>query len=106
MAEYRQSEESRRRLQAMEETEDGFTISEIDMELRGAGDFFGTQQSGLPAFRIADLMTDQSILDEARDAAFALVREDAALTRTDHRAMKVWFDTFVKSRGVRLSRIG
>ncbi len=106
MAEYRQSEESRRRLQAMEETDDGFTISEIDMELRGAGDFFGTQQSGLPAFRIADLMQDQAILDRARDAAFALIKQDPALSASENQAMKLWFETFVRSRGMRLSRIG
>jgi len=106
MAEYRQSEESRRRLQAMEDTDDGFQISEIDMELRGAGDFFGTQQSGLPAFRIADLLTDQAILDVARDAAFDLIQEDPGLAEPSHAAMKMWFETFVLARGVRLSRIG
>lgn len=106
MAEYKQSEESRRRLRAMEETEDGFTISEIDMELRGAGDFFGTQQSGLPAFRIADLLNDQDILEKAREAAFALIKNDPALGATEHQAMKTWFESFVLSRGMRLSRIG
>jgi len=106
MAEYKQSEESRRRLQAMEETDDGFEISEIDMELRGAGDFFGTQQSGLPAFRIADLLTDQAILDTARDAAFALIQEDPTLVAASHQRMKTWFDAFVRQRGIRLSRIG
>jgi len=106
MAEYKQSEESRRRLQAMEDTDDGFEISEIDMELRGAGDFFGTQQSGLPAFRIADLLTDQAILDKARDAAFDLIREDPSLSGEGHQAMKTWFQAFVLPRGMRLSRIG
>lgn len=106
MAEYKQSEESRRRLQAMEDTDDGFKISEIDMELRGAGDFFGTQQSGLPAFRIADLLTDQAILNKARDAAFGLIKEDPSLSDEGHQAMKTWFEAFVLPRGMRLSRIG
>jgi ATP-dependent DNA helicase RecG len=106
MAEYKQSEVSRRRLRAMEDTEDGFTISEIDMELRGAGDFFGTQQSGLPAFRIADLLNDQDILEKAREAAFALIKNDPALKAEEHLAMKTWFESFVLSRGMRLSRIG
>ncbi|MDE2996212.1 MAG: ATP-dependent DNA helicase RecG [Bacteroidota bacterium] len=106
MAEYKQSEESRRRLRAMEETDDGFQISEIDMELRGAGDFFGTQQSGLPAFRIADLLQDQAILEEAREAAFALMARDADLADPSHQTMKTWFEAFVLRPGVRLSRIG
>ena len=106
MAEYKQSEESRRRLKAMEETDDGFRISEYDMELRGAGDFFGTQQSGLPAFRIADLLQDQDILEKARDAAFGLMAGDPGLERPDHVEMRTWFETFVLRPGMRLSRIG
>lgn len=106
MAEYRQSEESRRRLQAMEDTDDGFRISEIDMELRGVGDFFGTKQSGLPAFRIADILQDQSILESAREAAFKLMASDPGLTAAENRAMREWFETFVLSEGLRLSRIG
>ena len=106
MAEYKQSEESRRRLKAMEETDDGFRISEYDMELRGAGDFFGTQQSGLPAFRIADLLQDQDILEKARDAALGLMAGDPGLERPDHVEMRAWFETFVLRPGLRLSRIG
>ena len=106
MAEYKQSEESRRRLKAMEDTDDGFRISEYDMELRGAGDFFGTQQSGLPAFRIADLLQDQDILEKARDAAFGLMAGDPGLERPDHVEMRTWFETFVLRPGMRLSRIG
>jgi ATP-dependent DNA helicase RecG len=106
MAEYKQSEESRRRLKAMEDTEDGFRISEYDMELRGAGDFFGTQQSGLPAFRIADLLQDQDILERAREAAFGLMAGDPALERPEHTEMRAWFEAFVLRPGMRLSRIG
>lgn len=106
MADYKQSEESRRRLQAMEETDDGFRISEIDMELRGVGDFFGTQQSGLPAFRMADLMTDHDILDQAREMAFRIIEEDPSLAAPSHQLMKHWFEAFVLQRGMRLSRIG
>ncbi|MGH7385382.1 MAG: ATP-dependent DNA helicase RecG, partial [Candidatus Rokuibacteriota bacterium] len=52
------SEEAKRRLQAMTETGDGFKIAEADLSLRGPGDFFGTRQSGLPEFRVADLLRD------------------------------------------------
>ena len=106
MAEYKQSEESRTRLRAMEDTEDGFKISEIDMEIRGVGDFFGTKQSGLPAFRIADLLNDQAILVKARAAAFSLVESDKDLTDENHAAMKEYFEAFVLEDGLRLSRVG
>ena len=106
MAEYKQSEESRTRLRAMEETEDGFKISEYDMELRGAGDFFGTRQSGLPAFRIADLLNDQHILVQAREAAFDLISADPDLDSNEHAKMKDYFEQFVLKKGLRLSRIG
>ncbi|MBT3449850.1 MAG: ATP-dependent DNA helicase RecG [Bacteroidetes Order II. Incertae sedis bacterium] len=106
MAEYKQSEESRLRLRTMEKTNDGFQISEVDMEIRGAGDFFGTRQSGLPAFRIADLLNDQHILVKAREAAFGLLEQDPDLNDGDNRAMKDYFEHFVQKKGVRLSRIG
>ncbi len=106
MAEYRQTEESRERLKAMENTEDGFQISEIDMRLRGVGDFFGTKQSGLPAFRLADLLYDQQILVEARKAAFSLVEDDFDPNKDENRPMEAFFETFVLEKGLRLSRIG
>jgi ATP-dependent DNA helicase RecG len=106
MAEFRQSEESRRRLRAMESTTDGFKISEFDMELRGAGDFFGTRQSGLPTFRSADLITDYPILDRARAAAFSLIGSDPTLGQSEHSEMKRYFQLFFERKGLRLSRIG
>jgi ATP-dependent DNA helicase RecG len=68
-----------RRLAAMQETNDGFKISEIDLELRGPGDIVGTRQSGLPDFKHASLVTDGPIVAAARDAAFAVVEEDPNL---------------------------
>jgi len=106
MAEYKQSEESRTRLRAMEDTEDGFEISEIDMRIRGVGDFFGTKQSGLPSFRIADLLLDQAILIKARKAAFALVERDSELKDPQNKALKEYFEAFVLEDGLRLSRVG
>src|SRR5512145_1609999 len=60
------SDDARRRVDAMVETNDGFRIAEVDLELRGPGEFFGTRQSGLPEFRAADLIRDAAILEEAR----------------------------------------
>jgi len=82
------SEDARRRLEAMTSTNDGFRIAEADLELRGPGDFFGTRQSGLPEFRVADLLRDGAMLEEARREAFALVHADPKLVAPDHRALR------------------
>ena len=63
------NKETRKRLKALCSTNDGFKISQQDLELRGPGDFFGYRQSGLPSFRMASLATDLSILSRAQDAA-------------------------------------
>ena len=63
------SDEARERLQAMTETTDGFEIAERDLRLRGAGDFFGTRQAGLPTFRLIDLVRDRDLLELARREA-------------------------------------
>jgi len=57
----------------MTETNDGFKIAEIDLKLRGPGEFFGTRQWGIPAFRIANLLRDQEILEWAKREATAFV---------------------------------
>jgi ATP-dependent DNA helicase RecG len=69
------SEEGMRRLQVMSETNDGFRIAEADLEIRGPGEFLGTRQSGLPDFRVANLLRDGRILEEARKDAFRLANE-------------------------------
>jgi ATP-dependent DNA helicase RecG len=67
------------RLGALEETTDGFKISEADFRIRGPGEFFGTRQSGLPELRFADILADIGILKEAREDAFGLVEADPDL---------------------------
>ena len=67
------------RLEALEETTDGFRISEVDFRIRGPGEFFGTRQSGLPELRFADILSDTGILKEAREDAFGLVESDPEL---------------------------
>ncbi len=64
--------ESRERLEVMEKTTDGFEIAQYDLEFRGPGDFFGAKQSGLPQFRLADLIEDQVILNFARADAYEI----------------------------------
>ena len=72
------------RLNIMVETTDGFRIAEEDLRLRGAGDIFGTRQSGLPALKVANILYDGEILKQARQAAFDLVNEDPHLRKGHH----------------------
>ena len=64
-----QTEAARQRLAALERTNDGFEIAELDLRLRGPGEFLGTRQSGMPTLRIANLLRDQEILEWARRLA-------------------------------------
>jgi len=63
------TEEGERRLDAMTKTNDGFEIAELDLELRGPGEFFGTKQAGLPSFRVANLIRDRQLLEAAKREA-------------------------------------
>jgi ATP-dependent DNA helicase RecG len=81
-------DDAERRLQAMVETNDGFKIAEVDLQLRGPGEFFGTRQSGLPEFRVADLLRDAALLEDARRDALAIVAADAELRAPEHRGLR------------------
>lgn len=72
------------RLRVMEEAPDGFRIAEEDLRIRGPGEFFGTRQSGLPELRIADLISDLTLLEEARREGFRIVEGDPELKREEH----------------------
>ena len=82
------NEEGRERLEAFAKATDGFELAELDFELRGPGDLFGTQQHGLPPLRIADLKRDREILEEARREAQLLVGEDPGLSHADHEKLR------------------
>jgi ATP-dependent DNA helicase RecG len=82
------SEDARRRLRIMEKTNDGFLIAEEDLSLRGPGEFMGTRQSGIPDFRIANLIRDGKLLNEAKESAFSLVENDPLLEKPEHRNLK------------------
>jgi ATP-dependent DNA helicase RecG len=85
---YARSDTSRIRLRTMEETNDGFRISEEDLAIRGPGEFMGTRQSGLPDFRVANILRDGRILNEARKEAFSVVANDPFLEKPEHAILK------------------
>jgi ATP-dependent DNA helicase RecG len=80
----RMSEDGEKRLRVMESTSDGFRIAEADLEIRGPGDFLGTRQSGMPDFRVANILRDGSILEQARQSAFGLLESDPELSASGH----------------------
>lgn len=82
------SEQSRERLEAFAASTDGFALAELDFQLRGPGDLFGTQQHGLPPLRIANLNRDQEILEEARREAQLLIAADPGLQHADHTKLR------------------
>jgi ATP-dependent DNA helicase RecG len=73
----------------MRETTDGFRIAEVDLQLRGPGEFLGTRQSGLPDFRVVNLLRDSRLLAEARRSAEQWMEGDPALQQPESVAMKV-----------------
>jgi ATP-dependent DNA helicase RecG len=78
------SEDGERRLDAMVRTNDGFQIAELDLELRGPGEFFGTKQAGMPSFQVANLIRDRQLLEAAkREAAAVLAGTDSEITQAE-----------------------
>ncbi len=76
------------RLEAFADSTDGFALAELDFNLRGPGDLFGTQQHGLPPLRIANLLRDRELLDEARRESQLLVAADPGLKHADHAKLR------------------
>lgn len=82
------SEISKSRLKVMEQTTDGFKISEEDLKLRGPGDFFGSRQHGLPEMHIADLGMDMKVLSDAQTAALELLKADSGLVKPENERLR------------------
>ncbi len=94
-----------RRLETMAATTDGFKIAEVDLQLRGPGEFFGTRQSGIPELRIADLAKDAEIVSAARKEAFALIQDDPQLRHPGNACVRNQFEMKFKSV-LELGKIG
>jgi ATP-dependent DNA helicase RecG len=93
------------RLKTIEGTLDGFEIAEVDMDMRGPGEIFGTAQHGLPEIRFGNIARDFDIMEAARKEAFALVEKDPALKEEHHRLLKAALAERFKGR-LELIRVG
>ena len=83
------SEIAKSRLSLMEQTTDGFKIAEADLESRGPGEFLGTRQSGLTEFKMASLVRDGRLLEQAKSLAFKTLKKDPLLEKPEHQKLKI-----------------
>jgi ATP-dependent DNA helicase RecG len=97
------SKEGKVRLDTMVKTNNGFEISEIDLQLRGPGDIQGTQQSGVLDLKLADLAKDQVILQEARNTVIEIFHEDPTLSLPQNALLKSYLNR--KSQGITFDKI-
>ena len=79
---------SRERLEALVRSNDGFVIAEEDLRIRGPGEFFGLRQWGMPEFRVANIVRDADLLQQARQEAFALLKMDQDLKAPAHQKLR------------------
>lgn len=100
MTSHNRNPETLQRLKALCKTTDGFKIAEEDLKLRGPGDFFGSRQSGLPAFRVADLSFDLGTLKEAQEASARWIEENGTSDRPEAIALRERIaELFLRSEG-------
>nr|WP_262484669.1 ATP-dependent DNA helicase RecG [Chryseobacterium phocaeense] len=92
------SKESRTRIRTMTETNDGFKISEVDMQLRGPGDILGTQQSGVVDFKRLDLVNDSAIIKTTKNTVDKILEADPMLARPDNLIIKNYYLKYYKGK--------
>ena len=92
------SKDSLKRMQTMVRTNDGFEISEVDLQLRGPGDLMGTQQSGLLDLKIADLAKDGSLVVIAREAAKELIKSDPTIEKKENKGVRSVLSEMLRSK--------
>lgn len=95
-----------RRLVTMRDTEDGFRIAEVDLEMRGAGDVIGTAQSGVPQFRIADIEEQTALMAVAQSDARKLLADDPSLSGPRGQAARVLLWLMERDQAIRLISVG
>ena len=97
---------ARERLKILRETDDGFRIAEEDLRLRGAGEILGTRQSGLPAFRLADIAVHGELMQMARDDASLILSKNPGLAGARGDALRVLLYLFERDAAVGYARSG
>jgi ATP-dependent DNA helicase RecG len=100
MTGHKLSNDSKTRLDTMCSTNDGFEIAEVDLKLRGPGDIMGTQQSGVLNLQIADLVKDRDILQIARQYAMGILKDDPAMAKPEHAAMRHAYIEMTKKKNI------
>jgi ATP-dependent DNA helicase RecG len=85
----RPSQQAEERLAAMVRTQNGFELAELDLQLRGPGEFFGTRQAGLPDFRVANIVRDRALLEIAKEEAARFVEKPQA-EASEAEQKRVW----------------
>ncbi|RUA32098.1 MAG: ATP-dependent DNA helicase RecG [Bacteroidetes bacterium] len=98
MTSYKLSNEGKTRIETMVRTNDGFEIAEADLRLRGPGDLQGTQQSGILALKIADLIKDEKILKAARHDATSLLKDDPKLSKEENKPIRKHLSMLQKTK--------
>ena len=98
MTSFKLSKEAKLRMETMVKTNNGFEIADVDLKLRGPGDMMGTRQSGMLDLKIADLGKDGRILQYARQAAAAILKDDVNLENPKNKALNEHFKNHLKSR--------
>ena len=100
MTSHKLSNDSKTRLETMVRSSDGFEIAEVDLKLRGPGDVMGTQQSGVLNLRIADIVKDKAILEQARYYAKAVLKLDPSLALPEHQMILNTYRQMSKYRNI------
>ena len=83
------TDEAFRRIQVMVRSNNGFEIAEEDLNIRGPGEFFGTRQSGMPTFKIANIISDAELLESAKKEAMNIIQKDPQLNQPEHQLMRL-----------------
>ncbi len=100
------SEGGERRLTTLRDTDDGFRIAEVDLDMRGAGDLIGTAQSGVPRFRVADMESQRALMEVAQSDARKLLNDDPSLTSERGEAARVLLWLMGQDQAIRLITVG
>lgn len=88
----------KQRMDVITKSNDGFVISEKDLELRGSGEFFGTKQHGIPEFKIANLFTDIEMLKQVQAVAMEILSKDPELEKEENKLLQKMVENKFKDR--------